>query len=204
IKTCSQTGAAPGHIDSQLPVNLSQNNVDAADCRNDVGEQSSFAHFGKELHVGQARRAHVYSIRFRRAVANDVISHLAARRLDRLINLAFGNRKTFRDDLEVIDQSFHLRLHLLAIGYHHFWSVRFNGAFRHAIEGLAYNLDGFAQLRDAAHVAREYVSVLTHRHLELEIFVPRVGHVTAKVKVNAASAQRGTARAKSNRVFGGN
>ena len=60
--------------------------------------------------------AHVHAVRLGGAVGDDVVAHLAARRLDRLVDLAGGNGEAFGHDLEVMDERLHLRLHLFAVG----------------------------------------------------------------------------------------
>src|SRR5579862_8459586 len=98
-----------------LPVDFSQHNVDAPNRRYHVGNQLSFAHLAERLQIGEAGRAHVHSVRLRGAIADDVIPHLSTRRLHRLVNLTRWNCETFRNNLEVIDERLHLRLHLLAL-----------------------------------------------------------------------------------------
>src|SRR5204863_522882 len=82
------------------------------------------------------------------------------------------------NDLKVIDERFHLRLHLFAIGKHHFWSIGFDCSFRHAIKRLLHNSNGFAQLLHAAHISREYITIRRSRHLELEPLVAGIRHIS--------------------------
>ena len=142
----------------------------------------------------------MYAIRFRGSVADNVVSHLAARRLDRLINFARRNREALGDDLKVVDEGFHLGLHLLAVRQHDLGRVSFNGSFRHSRQRLLHHANRFAQLLDAANVSREHVAFGADRNFELEIFVARVGCIAAKVNVDPAGTQRRTARAQSNGI----
>src|SRR5438270_12041013 len=107
-------------------------------------------------------------------VAHDVIPHLAPRRFHCLINLTCWNCKAFRDYLKVIDEGLHLGLHLLAVGKNDSGSVSLYWTFRHSIEGLPDDRDGFAQFLHAAHVARVNVSILRDRYPELKLLVARV------------------------------
>src|SRR5207248_8880250 len=86
-----------------LPINLSQDNIYASNRRHHIREQSSFTHLRQSLHICQASRTHMHAVGFRPTVADNVVSHFAARRFDCLIYLALGDRKSFRDDLEVVD-----------------------------------------------------------------------------------------------------
>src|SRR6185312_11609216 len=100
----------------------------------------------------------------RSAIADNVITHLAARRLDRLVNLAFGNIEAFRDDLEVIDERFHLRLHLLAIGKHNLRRIRLYRTRWQSVERLLHHANRLAQLLYSTHIPVEYIAILAERH----------------------------------------
>src|SRR5215469_5319090 len=104
----------------------------------------------------------------------------------------------------MVDQRFHLGLHLLAVGENNLRSIGFDGPGWHSFERLLHDSDRLAQFPDAAHVAIEYVAFFTERHLELEILVSRVRRVPPQVDIYPAAAQGGPAGAERNRVFGGN
>src|ERR1019366_7375634 len=106
-----------------LPVDLPQHDIDTPNCRDHIRQQPSFAHLRKRLQIGQASRPHMHAVGLRSSITDDVIAHLAARRFYRLIYLARRHGKAFRDDFEVVDERFHLRLHLFAVGQHYPWSV---------------------------------------------------------------------------------
>ena len=101
----------------------------------------------------------------------------------------------------MVDERFHLRLHLLAIRKHDLGRVRFDRSFRHSIERLPHDIDRLAQFGHPAHVTIKHVAFCAQRHLELEILVTRVGHVPTQVEIHTASAQRRPARAQRNRIF---
>src|SRR5580704_10473102 len=124
-----------------LPVYFSQHDVDGSDRRYDICQQPPFTHLRQRLEVREARGPHVYPIGFGRAVTDDVIAHFAARRFDRLINLTYRHCKAFRNNLEVIDEGFHLGLHLLAFGQHNPGCIRFRWAFGHPVERLPHDVD---------------------------------------------------------------
>src|ERR1035441_976190 len=48
---------------------------------------------------------------------------------------------------------------------------------------------------------RSHIAFGAHRHIELEIFVARIGSIAAQVNVDPTGAQRWTARTQRNRVF---
>ena len=133
----------------------------------------------------------MHAVRLRGAVADHVISHFAARRFYRLINLALRHGKAFRNNLKVIDERFHLRLHLFAIRKNHMRGVGFNRPFRHAFNRLLHDADRFAQLLHPAHISGKDVAFCRHRHFELEVFVARIRHITAKVEIHSARAHVG-------------
>jgi hypothetical protein len=62
----------------------------------------------------KARRAALQAIRFVGAIRNQVDAEFALGRFDRGVGFAFGHRITFGEQLEVMDQRFHVAFHLLA------------------------------------------------------------------------------------------
>src|SRR5260370_36093973 len=125
-----------------------------------------------------------------RAVADHVVAHLATRRLDSLIMLARWNGEAFGHDLEVIDEGFHLRLHLLAVGQNDFRRVGFGWTFGHAFEGLPGDLARFPHFGHAADVACPDIAILRDRHFEFEFLIAAIWHIAANVPVHAAGPQR--------------
>src|SRR5436309_2590449 len=138
------------------------------------------------------------------AVADHVVAHLSARRFNRLINFARWNCEALSNDLKVIDERFHLRLHFFAIGKHYFGSVRFDWSLGHTIERLLHHGNRFSELLHAAHISREYITMRRNRHFELELFVTRIRHIAAEVEIHSASSKSRPAGPQGERVFSGN
>src|SRR6187402_339002 len=86
-----------------LPVDLAQHNIDRPDYCYNVGQQLTFAHRLQRLECRIAGVPHMYTVRLRRTIAHDVVSHLATRRLHRLVHLARWNSKAFSHNLKVMD-----------------------------------------------------------------------------------------------------
>src|SRR5438105_1171432 len=136
------------------------------------------SHLRQSLQVSQTCGTHVYSIWLRGAIADHVITHLAPGRFHSLINFARWNCEALSNDLKVIDERFHLRLHFFAIGKHYFGSVRLDRSFRHAIKRLLHHGNRFSELLHAAHISREYITIRRNRHLELEPLVAGIRHIS--------------------------
>ena len=100
----------------------------------------SFSITGNACRFAKLGRAHVHAIGFRGPVAHDVISDLAARRFDALVHFAGGNAEAFGDDLEMIDERFHLRLHFFAIRQDHVRRVGLIRTGRHPFQRLGDDL----------------------------------------------------------------
>src|SRR6185312_9831436 len=182
-------------------VDFPQHNVDRPDDGDHVGNQPAFAHLLQSLERGERWVAHVDAIRLGGAVADNVVAHLAARRLHCLVDLSGGNGEAFGDDLEVVDERLHLRLHVLAIGQNDFRSVGLDGAFRHAVERLLANLNRLTHLFKPDQVARQHVAVVGDGDLELELLIAGVRHVTAQIPVHAGGAQRRAGDSEGDGVF---
>ena len=139
----------------------------------------------------------MHSIRLAGTVADHVVPHFSAGRFHCLIDLTRWYRKAFRNDLKVIDEGFHLGLHLFTVGKHDSRSVSFYRAFWHPIQRLPYDRDRFPQFLNAAHVARVDIAVLRDGHSKLEFLVARVRHIAAEIEIHTAAAQGGAAAAQS-------
>src|SRR5262249_41290365 len=97
--------------------------------------------------------------RFCRSVAADVIAHLSARRLNCLVDLARRYRESLSDDLKVIDEGLHLRLHFLAIGKYYFRSVNLHRTFGHTVQSLPYDPDGLTQFLNSADISGPHIAI---------------------------------------------
>src|SRR5271157_3394567 len=188
---------------AHLPVTISQHNVDAADGGHNVGDQAAFAHLPERLQIRKRRRTHMHSIRLGRAIAHNVIAHLAARRLDGHVHFARRHGESFGDDLKVVDERFHLRLHLLAVGQHDMWSVSLHRTFGNSFQRLRGNLLRFAELGHAHQISRVNVSVLRDWDVELEVLISAVRLVAPQVDIHATASLRRTGCAKCDCIFGG-
>src|SRR4051794_9650704 len=164
----------------ELPVAVTQHNVNAANSSYDIGYQSSFAHRGQSLEVRETRTPHVHAVGFRSAVAHDVVAHLAAWRFHCLVNLACRNREPFSDDLEVVNHGFHLRLHVLAVRENNLWSVGLDrSGFGHAFQALLHDANRLAQFLYAHEVTRVNIADGGSRDLKLKVLVTGIRSVAA-------------------------
>src|SRR6516162_7675898 len=107
----SNLAASSGDICMALAVHLAKNDVNRADAGDDIGDDLAFHDFWKRLQIDERRRTEVAAERFGRTVAGDEASEFSARRFDCDVGLAGCGRKSFGENLEVIDERFHLRLH---------------------------------------------------------------------------------------------
>ena len=78
----------------------------------------------RRLRGDERRRAELDAPRLRPAVGDDVAAELAARRLDRHVDLALRHAEALGDDLEVVDQRLHRGVQLLARRQHDLAVVR--------------------------------------------------------------------------------
>src|ERR1051325_6993938 len=139
--------------------------------------------------------------RFRGAVAHNVITHFAAWGLNSVVNLTFRYSKAFRDNLKVIDEGFHLRLHLLAVRQHDLWGFSFGRPGRHAFQRLFGDLTRLAQLFYPADITRPDIAFFGDRDFEFEVLITAVRHVTPDIKINAAGTKGWARQANGKRIF---
>src|SRR5215471_20481294 len=107
--------------------------------------------------------------RSRRAIACDVATQLTSRRLNRYVGVARRRGKALRKDLEVEDESFHLRLHLFALRRDDPWRFRLDRTgFRNFVHRLLDDLQAFADLRDAQHIAAIAIGIGPRRYVKVK------------------------------------
>ena len=138
-----------------------------------------------------------------RAVGDDVVAHLPARRFNSLIDLAGRHRESFRDDLEVMDQRLHLRLHFFAVGQHDLRRVGFDQPLGHSVQRLLNHLHALAHFDEPNQIARPAIALGCNGHFELKFFIAGVGHIAAQIKIHTRPAHIRPRHAQRDGVGGG-
>src|ERR1039457_1684056 len=93
-------------------IDLPEHDVHRADDGDGVGDHVPARHLVERRKMNKARRPDLQAIRLVGAVAHDVDAKLAFGMLDRRIRLAFGHAEALGEELEMVDQVFHPRLHV--------------------------------------------------------------------------------------------
>src|SRR5712691_5352677 len=94
-------------------INLAHDGVERADDRDHVRDERVAHARRRRLQRDEGRRAELDPPRLRAAVRDHVAAELAARRLDRDVDLALGHAVALGDDLEVVDQGLHRGVELV-------------------------------------------------------------------------------------------
>ncbi len=139
----------------------------------------------------EARRAALEAIRLVGAVAHQIDAELALRRFDGGVRVAGRHAVALGEELEVMNQRFHVALHLLtarranlAVVDHH--RARIGPQPRHALLDDAVRL---AHLFDAHEVTVVAVAVHADRNVEVHAVVDFVRLLLAQVPGNAGAAE---------------
>src|SRR5579863_8300998 len=120
--------------------------------------------------------------RLLRTIARDEAAQFATRRFDRRIRLTRWWREAFGENLEVVDERFHLRLHLFATGRDDARRFGAERPFRREfVDRLANDLQALAHFRDADEIPGEAVRFGARGHVKLKFVVARIGKRLAKV-----------------------
>ena len=131
-----------------------------------------FHHERQRLQIDERRRAEMHAQRLWRAIAGDETAQLAARRFHGDKRFARRRRKAFRENLEMVDERFHLRLHLLALRRNDARGVGLDRALvGDLVHGLANDFQALAHLRHAHQVPRIAIGFRPRGHVEIEFFV---------------------------------
>src|SRR5579884_2986756 len=144
----------------------------------------------------------MHAQRFRRAVAGHKAAQFSPRRFHGHKCLARRRRKSFRENLEVVDQRFHLRLHLLALRRHDAWRFGPHWTFvRNFVQRLLHDAQALPHLLDANHVPPKTVRIRARRHFELKLLVARIRKQLPVIVSQPCGAQRRPRHAQRYRVF---
>src|SRR6478609_9100083 len=106
-------------IRSFSPVDLAEHDVHRADHRDSVGDHVTARHFVKGGEVRKTGCTDLQAVRLVGAVTHQIDAELALRMLDGGIRLALGHMEAFGEELEMVDQLLHVRLHRFARGRRH-------------------------------------------------------------------------------------
>src|SRR5690606_19628715 len=179
-----------------LTVDLAEHDVLGADDGDGIGEHVAARHDVERLQVGKARSADLHAIRLVAAVGNHVDAEFALGVLDPRINLAGRDVHAFGEQLEVVDEVFHTRLHAFARRRSDLVVVDDDGAgvVAQPLDALADDAIAFTHFGHTAQIAVVAVAVHAHGHVELHAVVDFVGLVLAKIPFNAGTTQHGAGK----------
>src|SRR6266513_2114346 len=98
-------------LNTSSPVYLPEDDVLGADDRHDIGQHMPPGHLVQRGKVRKARCADLHAVGLVRAVGQDVDPEFPFRVLDCGIGLAGRNVDAFGEELEMVDQLFHVAFH---------------------------------------------------------------------------------------------
>src|SRR3954454_18517772 len=140
-------------LSTSLSIHFPEYWVDAADDRDEIGDQAADGHHRQRLEVDERWGTNVAAVGLAGAIADDVEADLALRRLDAGVDLTDRRLEALADELEVVDQSLHARRQLGARWQSVLAIIRHDRPRRQAVERLARDLVTLVHLRDADEVA---------------------------------------------------
>ena len=142
----------------------------------------------------KARRAELQSIRLVGAIGDDVDAELSLRMLDCRIRFAWRHVDAFGEELEVMDELLHVRLHLFAGGRRHL-VVRGDHRSRVLAQPVDTLLDDLVRLAKFLHsheIAIVTVAIGAYRNVKLHPVVHFVGLLLAQIPCYARAAKHRT------------
>src|SRR6185437_10003606 len=111
---CPSRALCPSNGSPCSTIDFPEDNVLRADDRDHIGQHVAGAHLLERRQVRETRRAALPPVRLVGTIGDEVDAKLPLGRLDCRVRLAFGYFVAFREELEVVDERFHVILHLLA------------------------------------------------------------------------------------------
>ena len=161
-------------------------------------------HLVQRGQVHETRRADLQAIRLVGAIGDHIDTELALRRLDRGIHLTGRHAIAFGEQLEVVDERFHVILHRHAVGRrdlvvadHHRPRIP-----AQPVDALADETIRLTHLLDANQVAIVAIAVDPDRDVEIETVIHFIGLFFAQVPFDARSAQHGPGKTEIERALG--
>src|SRR3954447_25423348 len=154
-----------------LAVDPAQDGIEHRERRDDVGDVGALRHRGERLQVHERGIAHVHARRLGRAVGADEHAVLAARALDRVVDLARRHAVALGHELEVVDERLHGGRQLVPRRQNDLAIVGDVAALGQPVERLLDDLHRLVDLRDADREAVPVVALGADRDLELEVLV---------------------------------
>lgn len=151
----------------------------------------------------EPRRPNLTSIRPLAAIAHDKDAHLSLRRFDRAVGLSRRDGVAFREEQEVVDQSFHVFFHRCTGGWGDLVVFDSDGAGGHFVEALVDDAEGLAELFHAAEVAVVAVSVYADRDVKFYLVVGIIRLALAYIPRYAASSKHDAGEGVVESVGGG-
>ena len=151
----------------------------------------------------KARRTDLQAVRLVGAIADDVDAELALGMLDSGVSLAFGHMETFGEQLEVMDQLFHVRLHRLTVRRSHLVVAGDDraGVDAQPVNALLDDAVGLAHFGNANQVAVIAIAGLADGHVEVHLGVGVVRLLLAQVPGEARAAQHRAGEAEVERTL---
>src|SRR6266540_1150975 len=182
----SRLGAARRRSSVDLP----EDDVLGADDRDDVGDHVAARHLVERPEVGESRGTEFQTIRLVRAVRDDVDAELTLGMLDRRVRLAGRHVHAFGEELEVVDQLFHVQLHGLARRRRDLVVVDHGrpGVLAQPVDALADDPVGLAHLLHADEIAVVAVAGRPDRNVELHAVVDCIRLLFTQVPRHARAA----------------
>jgi hypothetical protein len=141
----------------------------------------------------ESGRAALEPIRLVRAVRHEPHPELTLGGFDRGVRFALGHRIPFGEQLEVMDQGFHVPLHVGTARRAHLVVVERHGAGIGAqpVDALAHDAVGLPHLLDAHEVTVVAVAVDADRNVEVHVGIDLVGLLLAQIPLHARATQHG-------------
>lgn len=123
----------------------------------------------KAPEMRKPRRPNLTSIRSFTAITHDKDTHLSLWCFDRAISLSWRDGIPFREEQEVVDQSFHVFFHCCSWRRGDLVVFDSDGARWHLVEALVDDAEGLAELFHAAEVA--IVAIPVHSDWDVKLYL---------------------------------
>src|SRR5688572_6509268 len=170
-------------------IHFPEHDVLRADDGDDVREHVPANHLVQRREMHEAGRAALQAIRLVRAVRHEIDAEFTLRCFDRRVGVPDGDAVPLGEELEVMDERFHVALHLLAARRAHLAIVDHHRSWvgLQPLHALADDAGRLAHLFDAHEIAVVAVPVHADRYVEIHAVVDFVRLFLAQVPRDAGA-----------------
>src|SRR5450830_11983 len=179
-----------------LSINLTKHNILSTDDGYSISNHVTLSHFIQTLQMRITWRTDLQTIWLIRAIRHQINTKFTLRMFNGRICFASWNMETFREQFEVMDQLFHIRLHVHAVWRCHFVIIRNHRTLiiSQPLNALFDNAVGLTHFFNTNEIAIVAIAINTNRNVKIEQVVDFVWLFFTQIPLDTRTTQHRTSK----------